>query len=132
MQMADGGGGGAASPIDAIAQSMDMFAGAGASGGFTINETGGKALLQAIQGLRDWIDLNRGDLQFLAAQRKLGNSDAAMAMKPYMVQVASDGQGFLTMLLKFRESLDKAEQGVNAAMKNYRGTDQGSASQFKG
>jgi len=132
MFIADGGGGGGDSPFEAIGKSMDMFAGAAASGGFAINETGGKALLQAIQGLKDWIDLNRTDLQELAVQRKLGNSNAALTMKPYMVQVASDGQGFLTMLMKFRESLVKAEQGINDAMKNYHATDQGSASQFKG
>src|SRR2546421_12261317 len=122
MFMADGGGGGGPA-FDAIASSMDMFAGAAASGGFAINETGGKALLQAIQGMKDWVDSNQADLNLLAEQPKLGNTNAAVAMKPYMAQVASDGQGFLTMLLKFRESLDKAEKGIKDAMNNYHATD---------
>lgn len=132
MFIADGGGGAAPSSFDAIGKSMDMFAGAAASGGFAINETGGKALLQAIQGMKDWVDRNRGDLQTLAEQPKLGGSSAAVAMKPYMASVASDGQGFLTMLMKFRESLDKAEQGINDAMRNYYATDSGGQAKFKG
>ena len=126
--IADGGGGAAA---DAIRQNVDMFAGLAASGGFAIDETGGKALLQATQGLKDWIDTNRFALQRLSNQLPLGNSNAAVAMKPYMTQVATDGQGFLTMLMKFRESLDKAEQGINDAMKNYLATDQGGQARLK-
>jgi hypothetical protein len=60
----------------------------------------------------------------------LGSSNAALAMKPYMAQVATDGQGFLTMLMKFRESLNKAEQGIKDAMKNYHATDQGGAARL--
>jgi hypothetical protein len=123
MLIADGGGGGGAA-FDAIGQSMDMFAGAAASGGFAINETGGKALLQAIQGMKDWVDTNQLDLQNLGQEPQLGGTNAAIAMKPYIAQVATDGQGFLTMLMKFRESLDKAEQGIKDAMKNYQATDQ--------
>jgi hypothetical protein len=128
MLIADGGGGAAA---DAIRQNVDMFAGLAASGGFAISETGGKALLQAIQGLKDWVDTNRFALQRLGNQLPLGNSNAAVTMKPYVAQVATDGQGFLTMLMKFRESLDKAEQGINDAMRNYRVTDQGGQASFK-
>jgi hypothetical protein len=123
MLIADGGGGGG-SPFDAIGQSMDMFAGAAASGGFAVNETGGKALLQAIQGMKDWVDSNRLEVQRLGVQMPLGSTTVAEALKPYLADVVTDGQGFMTMLLKFRESLDKAEQGIQDAMKNYHATDQ--------
>lgn len=127
MLVADGGGG---SFFDSIGKSMDMFAGGAASGQFAVNETGGKALLQAIRNMKDWVDENQADLQRLSVQPKLGGSNGASAMKPYMANVASDNQGFLTMLLKFRESLDKAEQGINDAMKNYQATDGGGQSRF--
>jgi hypothetical protein len=97
---------------------------AAAEGSFAINETGGKALLQAIREMKDWVDENRGDLGELADQPKLGGSHGAQVMKQVVPQVASDGQGFLTMLMKFRESLDEAEQGINTAMKNYASMDQ--------
>src|SRR2546430_1182459 len=122
MLVADGGGGGT-SLFDSIGKSMEMFAGGAASGQFAVNETGGKALLQAIRNMKDWVDENQADLQRLSVQPELGGSNGASAMKPYMASVASDSQGFLTMLMKFRESLDKAEQGINDAMKNYQSTD---------
>ena len=130
MLIADGGGGGALSPFDAIGQSMDMFAGAAAAGGFAVNETGGKALLQAIQNMKDWVDANRLDVQRLGARFPLGSTTMAEALKPYLNDVVTDGQGFATMLMKFRESLDKAEQGINDAMKNYHATDQGGQARF--
>lgn len=129
MFIAEGGGGGG-SPFDAIGKSMDMFAGAAASGGFAVNETGGKALLQAIQNMQDWVDRNRRDVQRLSMQLPLGGTTMATQLKPYMNNVVSDGQGFMTMLLKFRESLDKAEQGIKDAMKNYHATDQGGQARF--
>ena len=129
MLVADGGGGGT-SFFDSIGKSMETFAGGAASGQFAVNETGGKALLQAIRTMKDWVDENQVDLQRLSVQPKLGGSSGASAMKPYMANVASDNQGFLTMLLKFRESLDKAEQGINDAMKNYHATDSGGQSRF--
>jgi hypothetical protein len=129
MLIADGGGGGG-SPFDAIGKSMDMFAGAAASGGFAVNETGGKALLQAIQNMKDWVDENRLEVQRLSFKIPLGSTTMAEALKPYMNNVVSDGQGFMTMLLKFRESLDKAEQGIKDAMKNYQATDQGGQARF--
>jgi hypothetical protein len=129
MFIADGGGA-ATSPFDTIGQSMDMFANAASSGSFAINQTGGQALLQAIRNMRDWVDTNQADLNLLSEEPKLGGSNVAIAMKPYMAHIASDGQGFLTMLLKFRESLDKAEQGINDAMKNYKATDQGGQAAF--
>ena len=128
MLIADGGGGG--SPFDAIGKSMDMFAGAAASGGFAVNETGGKALLQAIQNMKDWVDENRMEVARLGFRIPLGSTTVAEALKPYMNDVVHDGQGFVTMLMKFRESLDKAEQGIKDAMKNYQATDQGGQARF--
>src|SRR2546430_4997662 len=129
MQIADAGGGVGAG-IGDIVGSMDKFASAVADGQVAVNETGGKALLQAIRTMKDWVDQSRVDLQQLRNEPKLGRSNAAMAMRPYMANVASDGQGFLTMLMKFRESLDKAEQGINDAMKNYHSMDQSGKSKF--
>ena len=126
--IADGGGGG--SPFDAIGKSMDMFAGAAASGGFAVNETGGKALLQAIQNMKDWVDENRMEVARLGFRIPLGSTTVAEALKPYMNDMVHDGQGFVTMLMKFRESLDKAEQGIKDAMKNYQATDQGGQARF--
>lgn len=107
------------------------FAHGAAQGSFAVNETGGKALLQAIREMKDWVDENRADLAALADQPKLGGSHGAVVMSQVVPQVATDGQGFLTMLMKFRESLDEAEQGINSAMQNYQSMDQRGASRHQ-
>ena len=108
----------------AIGESFKEFAQGAASGSFAISETGGKALLQAIRNMKDWVDENRGDVSELSIQPKLGESHGAKVMSPFVAKVASDDQGFVPMLMKLRESLEDAEKGINDAMKNYQAMDQ--------
>lgn len=128
MNIADGGGGGLApmnpSIVESIGKSFDGFAGGAAAGKIAVSETGGDALLQAVRNMMQFVDDNAGDLNMLAQRPQLGSSQGAEVMKPYVASVATDGQGFIPMLKKFRESLDKAEQGIIDAMKNYRAMDQ--------
>ncbi|HEV2782442.1 MAG TPA: hypothetical protein VGX25_23870 [Actinophytocola sp.] len=119
----DSGGGGSAG-FGAIGESMKAFAGAAAAGAFAINESGGQALLNAIRDMKDWVDERQQDLQVLTYEPPLGSSHGANTMKSFVPQVATDGQGFITMLMKFRESLTDAEQGINDAMRNYRALDE--------
>jgi hypothetical protein len=112
--------GGIGAAIGGIAASVAEFAKAAASDTFAINQTGGKALLQAIRNMKDWVDENRFAVQRLGEEPQLGTSHAANLMKPYVAHVATDGEGFLPMLLKFRASLEDAEKGINDAMRNYR------------
>ncbi len=117
-------------PIDpasfgAIGESMKAFAVSAASGEFAINpDTGGDALLKAIRDMKDWVDERRAHLNLLTNQPPLGTSHGANTMKPYVAEVATDSQGFIPMLLKFRESLDDAEKGISDAIDNYRELDQ--------
>jgi hypothetical protein len=129
MSIAAGAIGGAvAGAAAAIGESFAVFAKGAASGSFAISETGGKALLQAIRNMKDWVDENRGDVSQLSVQPKLGGSHGANVMAPFVAEVASDDQGFVPMLMKLRESLEDAERGITDAMKNYQAMDQRSAS----
>ena len=110
----DGGGGGGA---------FDQFANLAQSGGFAISASGGEALLQAIRALRDWIDEQSFSAQIMASQPKLGSSNGAEVMKPYMVDVATDERGFIPALAKLGTSLLKAEEAIRLAMNNYRDAD---------
>jgi hypothetical protein len=110
-----GGGGGAKMMSGLLAAAND--------GSFSINETGGQALLQAIREMARWVDDNIGDLRLLAQQQPLGTSNGAEVIKPYLQDVATDQEGFLTMLQEFRASLTDAEAGVLGAMNNYRNID---------
>jgi hypothetical protein len=116
MLDADGGGGGG--NMVAMAKSMVSLKQAAADGSFAVNETGGQALLVAIREMAQWVDLGT-----LAQQPALGTSHGAEAMKPYVQEVATDNEGFLTMLQQFRASLVDAEAGVIGAMNNYRHID---------
>jgi hypothetical protein len=103
----------------AMAQSMVSLKQAAADGQFAVNETGGKALLVAIREMAKWVDSNTAKLGTLSRSQRLGSSHGAEAMKPYVQQVATDQEGFLTMLREFRASLEDAEAGVIGAMNNY-------------
>jgi hypothetical protein len=116
--------------VAGIAKGAASFAKAAADGSFAVSETGGRALLEAIREMRDWIDAQGARLTLLQQQPQLGGSYGAQTMKPYVQQVASDQQGFVTMLQAFRTSLDDAEQGINDAMGNYRHMDTGIAKQY--
>jgi hypothetical protein len=125
------GAGAAAAAGAAIGASMKSLAKAAASGQFAISESGGEALLATIREMKDWVRDRRVDLEELRQAPPLGRSHGADTMRQYVPQVASDDQGFLTMLLKFRDSLDDAEQGINDAIRNYKALDGRSADQFK-
>ncbi|ALG08045.1 hypothetical protein [Kibdelosporangium phytohabitans] len=109
---------------DSIGSSMDAFAGMAASGGFEVNQSGGDALLKAIRSMREWANEQQLGLRDLAQRMPLGGSNAAQVIAPYAQQVAVDGQGFLTQLKHFNDSLAKAEEGINKAMANYKATEQ--------
>jgi len=117
--------------MGAMAGEMIGFKQAAANGSFSVNETGGKALLTAIREMAHWVDSNLADLSSLGKQQPLGSSKGADLMKPYMVNVATDDKGFITQLVEFRKALSDAEEGVVAAMKNYKSTDLGIQGNFR-
>lgn len=129
MQMADGGGG---APIGAaigastgsIFDSMSNFAKAAAEGGFEVSAEGGDALLRAIDQFQDWANSQMLEADKLTQMRLLGSSNGAQVMAPFAVSVATDGQGFTTQLQALSQSLDKAKEGIQKAMENYRATEE--------
>jgi hypothetical protein len=128
MRIGDGGGG---APIQSIMDSMNNFARTAASGGFEVSEKGGNDLIKVIDDFQHWITVNSDKLGFLEQERKLGSSNGAKVMMPYVQNVATDGQGFVTQLRALRESLNKAREGINTAMANYRKTEEANKSSFK-
>lgn len=124
--MLDAGGGGgaafgaaAADAVAAIGKQTANFASAAAQGHFAVSPRGGRALLQAITDMKDWLNGAEIDLMRLDRQPPLGGSHGAQAIKPYVQNVATDKQGFITMLRAFGQSLNDAEQGIRDAMNNY-------------
>jgi hypothetical protein len=73
----------------------------------------------------------RWDLETGSYQPPPGTSHGANVMTKVEAAVAEDNQGFMPMLLKFRESLDAAEQGINDAMRNYTAMDERGAGRHR-
>lgn len=113
-----------------IGKSMSDFAKGAASGAFAVNEEGGKALLAAINDMMEWVNGEKDRLNVLAQQPALGGSNGANVMKPHLQKVANDGEGFLTQLRAFSDSLLKADEGIRQAMQNYQNTDQAISTKF--
>lgn len=131
MQAAAGGGGGAVPPagaMDSLGQQMAAFANAAKQGQFSVNDAGGKALLGAIQEMQQWLDSQDAVMDRLMRTGEYGESHAAGVVEPYMNQVASDHDGLLPMLKKFRNVLKDAEDAIHKAMQNYQRTDGDNAS----
>ncbi|WP_156754058.1 hypothetical protein [Actinokineospora pegani] len=113
-----------------IGDSMAKFAQAANAGQFAVNESGGQALISAIDRMLDWLENKSFDLGLLEQEPPLGSSHAAQVMKPYMQNVAIDHQGFLTQLRALKESLTVAREAIQTAMSNYQQTDSTAASGF--
>ena len=125
MQMSDGGG-----AMDAFAQQVSAFKSAADSGSFAVNATGGDALRKAIKNMREWYNHNVFDLHSLAQAPKLGTSNAAKIIAPYMAKVATDDQGLLTRLKEFDKILEDADAAIKKAMANYQNTDHTARDRF--
>jgi ribosomal protein L19E len=57
-------------------------------------------------------------------ERKLGTSNGAKVMGPYIQQVAGDDQGFITQLRALRDSLKEARRGIELAREAYLRTEE--------
>ncbi len=112
--------------------SMANFSGAAARGEFTVSERGGEALLAVIGRFKTEMLDQEFYTTALSVPPPLGRLKAGEVMSPFMVQVATDGEGFVTRLNELKQSLTKAEEGIRKAMENYQAADEaGKASMSK-
>jgi hypothetical protein len=105
---------------------------AAAKSGFTISESGGQPLLNAIQDLQDEIENALNQSARLGLQPALGTTPAATVYKPFLATVASDPtQGAIPVLVKLLADLNDAHAAIQKSMANYKGTDAAAASSVK-
>ncbi|PPK67566.1 hypothetical protein V5P93_005407 [Actinokineospora auranticolor] len=121
-----------ASEPGGMVEGVAMLRSAATDGGFAVNETGGQALLTAIQNMLDWIDGQQYNFQLLSREPQLGSTNAAAIMKPFMVSVATDERGFVTQVMALRDSLEEAKAAIKDAMKNYHSADAAEAGHYPG
>jgi hypothetical protein len=102
---------------------------AAANAGFTISESGGQPLLDAIQELQTEIRNALNQSHRLERQPDLGSTPAATVYKPFLATIASDPtQGAIPVLKKLQGDLADAHTAIQKSMANYKGTDEGAAS----
>ncbi|CAM3445699.1 hypothetical protein KIPE111705_09065 [Kibdelosporangium persicum] len=115
--------------MDQMLENMKNFKASATSGQFTVSPAAGEDLLRVIRMLREW--LTGGNQRTLDQKPMLGGSYGARAMAPFVQQVASDQQGFLTQLTRLSDVLSDAESGVRQAMANYRQNEHAVAGTFR-
>jgi hypothetical protein len=116
---------------ESIMESVTAFVQSAAQGGFEVSPQGGDAMIKAIDNFLQWVADQDATLYSLQQPRKLGTSNGAKVMGPFVHKVPSDEQGFVTQLVALRDSLIKAREGIVTAMENYRRTEEASRSGFK-
>lgn len=145
MEAAPGGGGSTPYPHASTGQPLggpvgdhtensfmraaEGIAGAVAEGKLAITKEGGEALIQALDEYQQWYTSRANILQIAAQAPKLGSSNAAKVVSPYMEQVGTDAHGYVTQMTKLAQAVDKFKESIHQAMAAYGKTDQEAAHQ---
>lgn len=99
--------------------------------GVTISETGGQALIRAIDNMLNGVTdaISRADL--LGQEPQLGTTPAAEVYKPFLATIATDStQGFIPTMIKLKKDLEQLRFDVEQAMTTYQTTDQNAEKVF--
>ena len=108
-------------------QGITAFVAAAKAGKFAVNASGGQALINWYQSIQDWYAENRRSLDLAAQAPKLGGSNAAEVVSPYMAQVGQDSQGYIATMKALAERAGEAIEAIQTAMNNYKQADEDNA-----
>ncbi|WP_394616531.1 hypothetical protein JNUCC0626_43970 [Lentzea sp. JNUCC 0626] len=117
--------------MQGISDSAASFS-ASVSAGVGVNESGGQALIKAIDKMHNGIvkALSRSD--YLSQEPPLGTTPAAQVYKPFLASIATDpSQGFIAAAKKFQKDLEQMRLDVEKAMATYQTADQDAAHGIK-
>ncbi|TCP54163.1 hypothetical protein EV191_103204 [Tamaricihabitans halophyticus] len=130
--------GGAAGPVNEagimqnikdISSSMQGFAQAAAEGKFAVNETGGQALINALDRVEQGLAEALQDVDLITMEPAIGDTPVAKVLKPFMQETAiGTEQSFLPNIKKFQEEvIPQAREAIKKAMENYQSSDSDNA-----
>ncbi|MFD5831554.1 hypothetical protein [Lentzea sp. NPDC060358] len=109
-----------------ISDSIARFS-ASVAAGVGVSDSGGQALITAVEKMHDGITeaLKRAD--YLSAEPPLGTTPAAQIYKPFLASIATDpAQGFITAAKEFQKDLEQMRSDVEKAMAAYKTADEDS------
>lgn len=99
-----------------------------ADAGFSISESGGQPLLNAIHDLQVEVANALRNATFLEQELPLGATPNANIYKPFIATVASDpSQGAITVLKKLHDDLASASAAIQKSISNSFQTDENAA-----
>jgi hypothetical protein len=100
--------------------------------GFAVSETGGNALIKAINTMHDGVMEALQDSDILAQEPPLGTTPASQVYKPFLATIATDpDQGFITAMQKLQTDLEQAKELIQKSMAAYQESDQNNAQGVK-
>ncbi|MDX8145030.1 hypothetical protein SK854_23170 [Lentzea sp. BCCO 10_0061] len=98
---------------------------ASVAAGVGVNESGGQALIKAIDKMYEGVTNALSKSDYLSQEPPLGTTPAAQVYKPFLASVATDpAQGFITAATKFKQDLEQMRSDVEKAMAAYQTADQ--------
>jgi hypothetical protein len=107
-------------------QAMRNLADLANSGGFSLADDAGQALLKASHNMQDGLDGARYGQWRIKQRVKLGTSpDAKMMIERNVLIATGDNQSADYVLTEFGKALDDAEAAIKQAMRNYHITETG-------
>ncbi|MDU0294770.1 hypothetical protein [Saccharothrix longispora] len=102
---------------------------AATAAGFRIGDDGGKVLIDAVDDMLSEVVKAIGAADRLSQQPPLGSTPAALVYRPFLATVATDEvQGFIPVLVKFKQDLERLRSDVEKSMGVYQTTDQDAGS----
>ncbi|TCP57197.1 hypothetical protein EV191_1011150 [Tamaricihabitans halophyticus] len=115
--------------INDIVSSTQSFARDAAEGKFAVNETGGQALINALDRIEAGLDEALQDVYLITGEPPIGDTPVAKVIKPFMQETAiGTEQSFLPNIQEFREKvIPQAREAIKKAMENYQSSDSDNA-----
>lgn len=123
MQIDPGGSAPVGSPSGAVLTAFDGMSSAIAdlvdagNQGFSISETGGQALINALEEAISDLEVILNDTQSISREPPLGSTPAALVYKPFLATIANDPvQGFIPAAHKLVSEMGNAIQAIKKSM----------------
>ena len=93
--------------------------------GVGVNESGGQALIKAIDRMLKGVDKALRKSEVLSQEPPLGTTPAAQVYKPFLASIAADpAQGFVPAAKKLQADLERMRSDVERAMATYQASDE--------
>lgn len=111
--------------------SVQVFSRSASLGHFTVSPESGASLIEVINDFLDELSAQEFNLRIISIPPPLGRLKGGEIISPFMVEVATDAEGFATRVTELRSSLGVAQAAIKVAMANYQATEEANAASLQ-